>query len=455
MITSLSAISPIDGRYSSKTRPLANIFSEYGLIYHRLLVEIRYLQALSNQTELAECPTFTAEDNQFLEQLLNNFDETQAEQVKNIEKTTNHDVKAVEYYLKEQFQQSKSLSKHAEFIHFGLTSEDVNNLAYALMLKKATKTVLNPKLEQLIDKLKKLALQYQAIAMLARTHGQAASPTTIGKEIANVIARLKRITEQLKQQVFLGKCNGAVGNYSALAFAYPDIDWQNFSKTFIEQTLGLTANLYTTQIEPHDWIAELCHTMERANTILIDFSRDLWSYISLGYFKQRVVAKEVGSSTMPHKVNPIDFENAEGNLGLANAMLHFFAQKLPISRFQRDLTDSTVLRNIGMGFAHSLLAFDGLLKGLNKLDVNEELIAAELSEQWALLAEPIQTVMRRYGLENPYEQLKTLTRGQVINQTLLHQFIDSSLLPSHEKERLKQLRPETYLGQATMLCQTV
>ncbi len=451
MKTQLTAISPIDGRYFSKTRPLSKLMSEYGLIYHRVLVEIRFLQALSMSPEIKECPLLSNSDNELLETLLNDFSETDGEAIKLIERTTNHDVKAVEYYLKEKFKQSESLNALSEFLHFGLTSEDVNNLAYALMIKKTQQEVMLPHHHDVIDALSEMAKTNINVAMLSRTHGQPASPTTLGKEIANVVARLKRIQTQLDNQVYLGKCNGAVGNFNALDFAYPNVNWHELTQNFIEKTLGLTLNAYTTQIEPHDWIAEICHSMERFNTVLIDFSRDVWSYISLGYFKQRTVSSEVGSSTMPHKVNPIDFENAEGNLGLSNALFHFFASKLPISRFQRDLTDSTVLRNLGTAFSHGLIAIRSLLKGLSKLEVNEAFIREDLNQHWALLAEPIQTVMRRYGLENPYEQLKALTRGQSINQALIHTFIDSLALPVDEIKRLKALRPDTYLGYAKQL----
>ncbi len=455
MLTQLTAISPIDGRYFNKTNELSEIFSEYGLIFHRVLVEVRFIQTLSEHPDIVECPPISKNDNQYLENLLNDFDTEQAQLVKDIEATTNHDVKAVEYYLKEKFKFSQGLINLSEFIHFGLTSEDVNNLAYALMIKKASQQIMAPQVNDLIDLLSEMAKSNISVAMLARTHGQSASPTTLGKEIANVVARLKRSQHQLSQQQFLGKCNGAVGNFNALDFAYPNVDWQLLCKSFVENKLGLTLNPYTTQIEPHDWLAELCHNMARFNTILIDLSRDFWSYISLAYFKQKTIASEVGSSTMPHKVNPIDFENAEGNLGLANAMLNFFASKLPISRFQRDLTDSTVLRNIGVGFSYSLLAMKSLTRGLNKLQVNKNLINQELSKQWALLAEPIQTLMRRYGIENPYEQLKELTRGQDINQEILKTFIDNLDLPESEIKRLKQLSPTSYTGYAEALTKDI
>lgn len=451
MNTQLTAISPIDGRYFSKTRELSKLMSEYGLIYHRLVVEVRFLQALARHEQINECPRLSSKDNELLESILANFTEHSAEEVKKIEQVTNHDVKAVEYYLKEQIKPSKSLIAISEFIHFGLTSEDVNNLAYALMIKKTQQSVMLPKLHDLIDNLTEKAKHNINVPMLSRTHGQPASPTTLGKELANVVARLKRVEEQLLNQTYLGKCNGAVGNFNALLFAYPDVDWQSFTKDFIENDLELNLNPFTTQIEPHDWVAELCHTNERLNTILIDFSRDVWSYISLNYFTQRTVKSEVGSSTMPHKVNPIDFENAEGNLGMSNALFSFFASKLPISRFQRDLTDSTVLRNIGSAFSYTLIALQSLLKGLSKLEINASLMLHELNQHWALLAEPIQTVMRRYGLEAPYEQLKALTRGQTITQQSLHEFIDTLALPQPEIERLKALTPSSYLGNAVEL----
>lgn len=447
----LTSISPIDGRYHKKTQPLALFVSEYGLIYYRLMVEIHYLEALCDDPAVTECPVLTDEARKYLHQILQTFNEEEAQKVKQIEHTTNHDLKAAEYYLKERLRQHPDLASHSEFIHFGLTSEDINNLAYALMVKNSIEQVLLPALWDVLDGLTEKAKLHSNHAMLARTHGQAASPTTVGKELSNTIYRLRRVVEKLRNQDYLGKCNGAVGNFNALAYAYPDIDWPAFSKQFIEKKLQLTANPYTTQIEPHDWLAELCHQLARTNTILIDFSRDMWGYISLGYFTQRTVASEVGSSTMPHKVNPIDFENAEGNLGLANALYQFFADKLPISRYQRDLTDSTVLRNVGVAFGHSLLAYQALLKGLNKITVNQALLTQELSDQWALLAEPIQTVMRRYGLYEPYEQLKALTRGKKIDQATLHAFIDQSALPEHEKTRLKTLRPETYTGLAQQL----
>lgn len=455
MNTQLTTISPIDGRYNSKTRALSKLMSEYGLIFYRVTVEIRFLQALTRSSEISECPTLSKQDYAFLESLLENFSEQDAKRVKTIEQTTNHDVKAVEYFLKERFAESDSLLAISEFIHFGLTSEDVNNLAYALMVKHSQQSVMLPKLHDVIDAISEIAKKNIDIAMMSRTHGQPASPSTLGKEFANVGARLKRVQVQLEEQAYLGKCNGAVGNFNALLFAYPNIDWQAFSKQFIEIDLELTLNPFTTQIEPHDWVAEVCHAMVRLNTILIDLSRDVWSYISLNYFTQRTVKNEVGSSTMPHKVNPIDFENAEGNLGLANALFNFFANKLPISRFQRDLTDSTVLRNLGTAFGHSLIAFSSLLKGLTKLQVNESLIAKDLNQNWALLAEPIQTVMRRYGLEEPYEKLKAFTRGQAITQQSIQTFIDTLDLPTHEIERLKALRPDTYLGLATDLTKSL
>lgn len=445
-MANLLAISPLDGRYHDKVNALRSDLSEYGLIYHRVLVEIRWLQHLAQHAEIGEVPAFSPVANAALESILHEFSLTDAERVKEIERTTNHDVKAVEYYLKEKLQLPE-LAACKEFIHFACTSEDINNLAYALMLKSAREKVYLPVLSKVRDTLHSMAVQYADQPMLSRTHGQSASPTTVGKELANVVARLDRQLQQIKTVPLLGKINGAVGNYNAHLTAYPEINWPQFSAGFVT-SLGLVPNPYTTQIEPHDFIAELCHNMARCNTILLDLSRDIWAYISLGYFAQKVMANEVGSSTMPHKVNPIDFENAEGNLGIANALLHHFADKLPVSRWQRDLTDSTVLRNLGVGFGHSLLAYQSLLKGLNKLSVNSARLIEDLNNNWEVLGEALQTVMRRYGIAEPYEKLKALTRGKRITQTELSQFIDSLDLPDAVKGELKRLRPETYIGNA-------
>ncbi len=446
-LSQLTAISPIDGRYGSKTESLQPIFSEYGLIRHRVLVEVRWLQALANNTEITEVPKFSSEANGLLDNLVDNFQLVYAQRVKEFERTTNHDVKAVEYFIKEHVQPNKEVNAVSEFIHFACTSEDINNLSYALMLREARNQVLLPLMDEIISQIKIMAHDNAELAMLSRTHGQPASPTTLGKEMANIAYRLNRQRQQLAEIPIMGKINGAVGNYNAHLSAYPDVDWQTFAEQFVTG-LGLDWNPYTIQIEPHDYIAELFQTLERFNTILIDFSRDIWSYISIGYFKQKTIAGEVGSSTMPHKVNPIDFENAEGNLGLANAILQHLSSKLPISRWQRDLTDSTVLRNLGLGIAHSTLAFEALLKGVSKLEVNHSQIAADLDNNWEVLAEPIQTVMRRYGIENPYEKLKELTRGQKVNASSLQTFIQTLEIPEEAKQHLLQMTPSNYIGNA-------
>lgn len=453
-LSSLSAISPIDGRYGDKTSGLRPIFSEYGLIRMRLLVELRWLEALAAQPQITEVPPLSLHAKQLIENILEQFQETDARRIKNIEQTTNHDVKAVEYFIKERFVPHEELAKMSEFVHFACTSEDINNLAYALMLQTARLQCLLPLMDEIISFLTQQAHHYADVAMLARTHGQAATPTTVGKELANVVARLKRQREQFIAVQILGKMNGAVGNFNAHIVAYPEVDWLALSQQFVEG-LGLSFNLYTTQIEPHDYIAEYCHVLERFNTILVDFSRDVWAYISLGYFKQRVVAQEVGSSTMPHKVNPIDFENAEGNLSLANALLQCLASRLPLSRWQRDLVDSTMLRNLGVAVAHSTIAYQSLLKGLNKLAVDEQIVKNDLNRYWAVLAEPIQTIMRRYGCENPYEKLKDLTRGQTVTQEILLSLIDSLNLPEEIKQKMKALTPENYLGIAGELAKKV
>ncbi|MFZ3023758.1 adenylosuccinate lyase [Pseudomonas sp.] len=447
-LSSLTAVSPVDGRYASKTSALRPIFSEYGLIRFRVMVEVRWLQRLAAHTGIAEVAPFSAEANALLNTLAENFELTHAERVKEIERTTNHDVKAVEYLLKEQAAKLPELDKISEFIHFACTSEDINNLSHALMLREGRDGVLLPLMRQTAEAIRQLAVKFAAVPMLSRTHGQPASPTTLGKELANVVYRLERQIAQVAAVPLLGKINGAVGNYNAHLSAYPDIDWEANAKQFIEGDLGLQFNPYTTQIEPHDYIAELFDAMARFNTILIDFDRDIWGYISLGYFKQRTIAGEIGSSTMPHKVNPIDFENSEGNLGIANALLQHLASKLPISRWQRDLTDSTVLRNLGVGFAHSIMAYEATLKGISKLELNETRIAADLDACWEVLAEPIQTVMRRYAIENPYEKLKELTRGKGISPEALLTFIDGLDMPAAAKAELKLLTPANYIGNA-------
>lgn len=450
---SLTALSPLDGRYSHKLQVLRPIFSEYGLIRFRFIVEIRWLQTLA-AIQLPELPTLSADEQEFLNALIENFSETDAIRIKQIEATINHDVKAIEYFLKEQLGSTSKLANISEFIHFGCTSEDITNLAYGLMLLTARQQCLLPTLTQLVETLRRFAHDYADQPMLARTHGQVATPTTLGKEFANVVARLQRQMTQLVNVPVLGKLNGASGNYNALACAYPAVNWQHISQLFISQ-LGLAWNPYTTQIEPHDALAEFFAIVNRINVILIDFTRDMWGYIALGYFKQKALPQEVGSSIMPHKVNPIDFENAEGNLGLANALLEHMANKLPISRWQRDLSDSTVLRNIGVALGHALLAYQAIDHGLQKTMPCEEKIQADLDQHWEVLAEPIQTIMRRFGIEAPYEKLKALTRGQPVTQTLLHQFIREQSLPSDIKDQLLQLKPENYLGYAVALAKQV
>lgn len=447
-LSSLTAVSPVDGRYAGKTSALRPIFSEYGLIRSRVLVEVRWLQRLAAHEGIPEVAPFSAEANALLNELTENFAVEHAERVKEIERTTNHDVKAVEYLLKEQAAKLPELDKVSEFIHFACTSEDINNLSHALMLREGRDSVLLPLMKQLAGAIRELAVKFADVPMLSRTHGQPASPTTLGKELANVVYRLERQITQIAAVPLLGKINGAVGNYNAHLSAYPSIDWEANARQFIEGDLGLTWNPYTTQIEPHDYIAELFDAIARFNTILIDLDRDVWGYISLGYFKQKTVAGEIGSSTMPHKVNPIDFENSEGNLGIANAIFQHLASKLPISRWQRDLTDSTVLRNLGVGFAHSVIAYEASLKGISKLELNAQRIAEDLDACWEVLAEPIQTVMRRYAIENPYEKLKELTRGKGISPEALLAFIDGLDMPAAAKEELKQLTPARYIGNA-------
>ncbi len=446
---SLTAISPVDGRYANKVDALRPIFSEYGLIRFRVQVEVRWLQALAQHQQISEVPEFSADANQILDNIVHNFSVADAQRIKEIEGTTNHDVKAVEYYLKEKIADNSELNAVSEFIHFACTSEDINNLSYALMLKEGRVAIL-PQITECIAALRNLAIENATQPMLSRTHGQSASPTTAGKEFANVVARMLRQKDQFEAVEILGKINGAVGNYNAHAVAYPEIDWEAFSKDFV-QSLGLFWNAYTIQIEPHDYIAEFFHALSRFNTILLDFDRDIWGYISQGFFKQKTIAGEIGSSTMPHKVNPIDFENSEGNIGLANALFHHLAEKLPVSRWQRDLTDSTVLRNIGVGVAHTSIAIQATLKGISKLQINAEAIEADLDANWEVLAEPIQTVMRRYGIEKPYEKLKELTRGHRITANDMQIFIETLEIPDEAKQALLELTPRSYIGYAAKL----
>ena len=445
-LTALTALSPVDGRYAGKAEALREHFSEYGLIRARVIVEIRWLQRLAELAGITEVPPLSVEATAFLEALIRDFSLEDAERIKRIERTTNHDVKAVEYFLKEKIADQAELNAITEFVHFACTSEDINNLSHGVMLSDGLKALL-PGMHNVVDAIARLAREHAALPMLSRTHGQAASPSTLGKEMANVAYRLQRQLKQIESVEILGKINGAVGNYNAHLATYPEVDWEGNARTFVE-ALGLTFNPYTTQIEPHDYIAELFDAICRFNTILIDFNRDVWGYISLGYFKQKTVEGEIGSSTMPHKVNPIDFENSEGNLGLANAVLGHLAQKLPISRWQRDLTDSTVLRNLGVGLAYGLIAYEAALKGIGKLEANPERLAEDLDASWEVLAEPIQTVMRRYGIEKPYEKLKELTRGKRIDQAGFADFIDSLALPQEVKTELKALTPATYIGNA-------
>ena len=445
-LSALTALSPVDGRYGAKAAALREHFSEFGLIRARVIVEVRWLQRLAEHGQIVEVPPLSAEATAFLEQLIRDFSVDDAERIKEIERTTNHDVKAVEYFLKEKIAGQAELNAVTEFIHFACTSEDINNLSYGVMLADGLKAML-PTMHEVADEIAKLAIAHAGQPMLSRTHGQTASPTTLGKEMANVAYRLKRQLKQIESVEILGKINGAVGNYNAHLTTDPDIDWEANARTFVEG-LGLSFNPYTTQIEPHDYIAELFDAICRYNTILIDFDRDVWGYISLGYFKQRTVEGEIGSSTMPHKVNPIDFENSEGNLGLANAVMSHLAQKLPISRWQRDLTDSTVLRNLGVGLAYGLIGYHASLKGISKLEANPSRLAEDLDNSWEVLAEPIQTVMRRYGIEKPYEKLKELTRGKRIDQAGFAAFIDTLELPETVKNELKALSPASYIGNA-------
>lgn len=453
-LSTLTAVSPVDGRYSARTITLRPIFSEYGLIRYRVMVEIRWLQTLAQQAEIVEVPMLSDEANQLLNAIATDFSVADAQRIKEIERTTNHDVKAVEYFLKERIANNAELAAVSEFIHFACTSEDINNLAHGLMIQAGREQVLLPELDQLITAIRELAHRYAEQPMLSRTHGQPATPTTLGKEMANVVQRLRIQRARIAEVAVLGKINGAVGNYNAHRVAYPTVNWPELAREFV-QSLGLTWNPYTTQIEPHDYMAELFDAVVRSNNILSDFCRDVWGYISIGYFKQRTVAGEVGSSTMPHKVNPIDFENAEGNLGIANAILEHLAGKLTISRWQRDLTDSTVLRNLGVGLAHTSIAVQSALKGIGKLEADPARLAADLAANWEVLAEPIQTVMRRYGIAEPYEKLKELTRGQQISATALSNFVDKLELPEPVKAELRALTPATYLGDAARLAREI
>lgn len=453
-LTALTAISPVDGRYGSKVSVFREIFSEYGLIRNRVTVEIRWLQKLAAHPGVTEVPQFSAEANKVLDSLVNEFSLQDAERIKDIERTTNHDVKAVEYFIKEKIAGVPELHAVTEFVHFACTSEDINNLSHALMLREGLDHGLLPAMDRVVDKLAQLAHDHAEQPMLSRTHGQTASPTTVGKELANVVHRLRRQVKQVRETELLGKINGAVGNYNAHLSAYPEIDWAVNAQEFIE-SLGLDWNPYTTQIEPHDYIAELYDAIARFNTILIDLDRDIWGYISLGYFKQKTVEGEVGSSTMPHKVNPIDFENSEGNLGIANALFSHLSAKLPISRWQRDLTDSTVLRNLGVGFAHSLIAYEATLKGLGKLEINPARLDEDLDHAWEVLAEPIQTVMRRYNIEKPYEKLKALTRGKAMTPEVIKNFVESLDIPEQAKAELMALTPGRYIGNAVDQAQNI
>ncbi|MBR7782522.1 adenylosuccinate lyase [Undibacterium luofuense] len=453
-LSPLSALSPIDGRYAAKVDALRSTLSEAGFMHHRVKVEVAWLQALS-EAGFSEIRPFSADAVALLNRLVSDFSEADAQRIKEIEAVTNHDVKAVEYWLKEKVAGSAELVAASEFIHFACTSEDINNTSHGMMLKAARDEVMLPALNKLISKLAELAHLNAEIPMLSRTHGQPASPTTLGKELANVVARLRRAADRIAKVEILGKMNGAVGNYNAHLSAYPAHDWESFSKAVIEQRLGLVYNPYTIQIEPHDYMAEMFDAFARANTILLDLNRDIWGYISIGYFKQKTKAGEIGSSTMPHKVNPIDFENSEGNLGLANSLLRHLSEKLPVSRWQRDLTDSTVLRNIGVALGYTLLAYDSCMRGLNKLETNPERLAADLDATWEVLAEPVQTVMRRYGIENPYEQLKELTRGKGISKEALREFVEGLAIPQDAKDLLLAMTPASYTGIAVKLAKAI
>ena len=448
--TRLRALAPTDGRYAEQVRPLRDLCSEYGLIRYRVLVEVRWLQALADADEIREVPPLDSVVKSILNGIVDDFSVEDAQRIKEIEATTNHDVKAVEYFLKERIEAATDARRLTDFIHFACTSEDINNLAYALMLRQAKDEVLQPLMRDINAKLRALAGEYADLPMLSRTHGQTASPTTVGKELANVVVRLQAARQSFNRVAIKGKCNGAVGNYNAHVAAYPDVDWRAFSKRFVT-SLGLEPNEFTTQIEPHDWTAEFANSVCRYNTVLLDFCRDVWGYVSLGYFKQRVAKHEVGSSTMPHKVNPIDFENAEGNVGLANALLAHFAEKLPVSRWQRDLTDSTVQRNFGVALGYTMIAMRSLLKGLDKLEADPERIRADIDEAWEVLGEAVQTVMRRYGIPEPYEKLKALTRGQTVTRDVLQNFVRTLDIPDDAKRSLLELTPATYLGLAEPL----
>jgi len=452
-LSALSAVTPIDGRYGSKTADFRPIFSEFGLIRCRVAVEVRWLQCLAKLEGVKEVSPFSDEANKHLNAIIEQFSEADAQAIKDIEATTNHDVKAVEYFIKAKIEGNAELNAVTEFVHFACTSEDINNLSHGLMLKEG-RAILRQQMASVTDGITTLAKAYASDPMLSRTHGQTASPTTVGKEMANVAARLRRQLAQLDSVELLGKTNGAVGNYNAHLSAYPDVDWQENAKTFVE-SLGLSWNPYTTQIEPHDYIAELFDAVARFNTILIDFNRDVWGYISQGYFKQKTIEGEVGSSTMPHKVNPIDFENSEGNLGMGNAIMAHLAQKLPISRWQRDLTDSTVLRNMGVGFAYSAIAYSSAIKGISKLEINRARLAEDLDNCWEVLAEPIQTIMRRYNIEKPYEKLKALTRGQAITQQVILEFVETLEIPEAAKQSMRELTPANYIGNAVQQAQNI
>ncbi len=455
-LSPLTAISPVDGRYATKTAPLRRFASEFGLIYHRVLVEIRWFQFLAAHPDIKELPALSTSASNKLSSILDDFSIADAHRVKELEAATNHDVKAVEYFVKEKLLATgeADLINASEFVHFACTSEDINNLSHGLMLKSMRENIMLPLMRQVSDAISVLALEYAAIPMLSRTHGQVASPTTMGKEMANVVARLNRQIDQLGKVPLLGKINGAVGNFNAHQVSYPDIDWLEASETFV-QSLDLDWNPYTTQIEPHDYIAELFQTLMRFNSILLDFDRDVWAYISIGYFKQKTVEGETGSSTMPHKVNPIDFENSEGNLGIANALLSHLAEKLPVSRWQRDLTDSTVLRNLGTGLAYSLIAYQSSLKGISKLELNEEKLAEDLNNSWEVLAEPIQTLMRKYGIDEPYEKLKKLTRGESLDRTRVEAILAQLELPEEAQDQIRSLTPGNYIGEAEKLVKKI
>ncbi|MEM8498635.1 MAG: adenylosuccinate lyase [Pseudomonadota bacterium] len=453
-LSALTALSPVDGRYGGKTAALRRVFSEYGLIRARITVEVEWLKALAAESGIAELPVLSAADIEYLDSLVNEFSVADAQSIKETERTTNHDVKACEYFLKAKMSEMPALAPHLEFVHFACTSEDINNLSHALMLKQGREQLLIPAMQNVTTAITDLAQQYAAVPMLSRTHGQSASPTTVGKEFANVVHRLQRQTAQIAACPILGKINGAVGNFNAHVSSYPEIDWPALAQKFVI-SLGIECNDYTTQIEPHDYIAELFSGINRFNTILIDFNRDVWGYISMGYFKQKTIKGEIGSSTMPHKVNPIDFENSEGNLGLANAINQHLANKLPVSRWQRDLSDSTVLRNLGVGIAHSLIAYQSTIKGISKLELAPDVLKQDLNNSWEVLAEPLQTIMRRYGVSNPYERLKDLTRGQAVNQEILQAFVDGLDVPEEAKEMMRELTPHNYTGLADKLARSI